>query len=190
MLSVEQLLTRFDPATGRIEGAPLIQRHLSDLAGCFADTGAYRAALDAEDALLYTVATYPPGTAAGDLHHGVGMLMPGKIGDEYYMTKGHLHAWREAAELYIGLSGEGVMLLEDEATGESRMAPLLANTTVYVPGRTAHRTMNTGRVPLTYIGVCPAAAGYDYGTIAARNFRCMVVERDGRPVMVERGRQG
>ena len=40
------------------------------------------------------------------------------------MTKGHLHAWREAAEFYIGLSGEGVMLLEDEASGESRMVSL------------------------------------------------------------------
>ncbi len=26
--------------------------------------------------------------------NGVGKLMPGKIGDEYFMTKGHLHAWR------------------------------------------------------------------------------------------------
>lgn len=105
------------------------------------------------------------------------------------MTKGHLHSWREAAEFYFGLSGEGVMLLEDEATGESRMVPLRPNGVVYVPGHTAHRTMNTGQVPLTYVGVYPAKAGHDYRTIAKTNFRWVVVERDGRPAMIERTRR-
>lgn len=57
---------------------------------------------------------------------------------------------------FSGLSGEGVMLLEDEAT-ESRLVPLRPHHAVYVPGHTAHRTMNTGTVPLTYLGVYPAA---------------------------------
>jgi glucose-6-phosphate isomerase len=114
------------------------------------------------------------------------MVMPGRIGDEYFMTKGHLHAWREAAEFYIGLSGEGVMLLEDEVSGESRMAPLRAHAVVYVPGKTAHRTMNTGRVALTYLGVYPAKAGHDYAAIAGRNFRCVVIERDGQPALIQR----
>ena len=114
------------------------------------------------------------------------MAVPGRIGNEYFLTKGHLHSWREAAEIYIGLTGEGMMLLEDEASGDSRMAPLTANQVVYVPGRTAHRTVNTGTVPLTYIGVYPAAAGHDYGAIAERNFRCVVVERNGAPALVER----
>jgi glucose-6-phosphate isomerase len=112
--------------------------------------------------------------------------MPGTIGDEYYMTKGHLHAWRPAAEFYFGLTGEGVMLLEDEATGESRVVPLRPNGVVYVPGCTAHRTMNVGMTPLTYIGVYAAKAGHDYSTIAKKNFRCLVVERDGKPAMIER----
>jgi glucose-6-phosphate isomerase len=112
--------------------------------------------------------------------------MPGKIGDEYFMTKGHLHAWRPAAEYYFGLTGEGVLLLEDEATGESRMLPLRPNAVVYVPGRTAHRTMNVGRAPLTYLGVYPARAGHDYSSMAKKNFRCVVVERNGGPVLEER----
>ena len=32
--------------------------------------------------------------------------------------------------------------------------------------------MNTGNVPLTYLGVYPAKAGHDYAAIAGRNFRC------------------
>lgn len=183
---INQLLSCFDPVTGEIAGASTTQRHLRDLRGCFADAAAYDAALAAGNPLLYSVASVAPATGAGDLHYGVGRLMPGRIGDEYFMTKGHLHSWREAAEIYIGLTGEGVMLLEDEATGESRVLPLRPQHVVYVPGHTAHRTMNTGGVPLIYLGAYPAKAGHDYGAIAERNFRCMVVERDGQPVMVER----
>ena len=78
------------------------------------------------------------------------------------------------------------MLLEDEAGVESAMMPLQPNGVVYVPGHTAHRTINTGRTPLTYLGVYPARAGHDYGAIATRNFRRVVVERDGKPTLVER----
>ena len=78
------------------------------------------------------------------------------------------------------------MLLEDETTGESRLLPLRPHHAVYVPGRTAHRTMNTGTVPLTYLGVYPARAGHDYSAIAQRNFRMVIVERAGRPTMIER----
>lgn len=186
MFNLEKLLSHFDPATGEISGAPTTHRHLSDLRGCFSDPTAYEAALAAGNPLLYRVASVEPATGTGDLHYGVGLLMPGKIGEEYFMTKGHLHSWRAAAEIYIGLTGEGVMLLEDEVTGESRMVTLRPHHAVYVPGHTAHRTMNTSRVPLTYIGVHPARAGHDYSTIAKTNFRCVVVERDDRPVMIER----
>lgn len=164
----------------------MVERHLSDLRGCFADTAAYETALAAGNPLVYSVAAVEPAGGEGDLHYGLGLIMPGRIGREYLMTKGHLHAWRPAAEFYFGLSGEGVMLLEDEATGESRMVPLRAHQAVYVPGQTAHRTINTGPVPLTYLGVYPARAGHDYTTIAKASFCCVVIERDGRPALVER----
>ena len=186
MLNPEKLPSRFDPLTGEIAGAPVTKRHLSDLRGCFADTAAYETALAAGNPLLYSVASVTPADGAGDLHCGIGLIMPGKIGTEFFMTKGHLHSWREAAEFYFGLSGDGMMLLEDEATGESRLIPLRPHHAVYVPGHTAHRTINVGTTPLTYLGVYPAKAGHDYVAIARNNFRCVVVERDGQPVMLER----
>jgi glucose-6-phosphate isomerase len=78
------------------------------------------------------------------------------------------------------------MLLEDEQTSESRLEPLGAGKVVYVPGHTAHRTMNTGNEPLTYFGVYPAYAGHDYGAIAERNFRKILVEVDGKAVLKDR----
>ena len=186
MIGTEELLSHFDPLTGTIMDAPVVTRRLSDLRGCFADSATFEAALARNDPLIYTVASVTPADGAGDLHYGVGLIMPGKIGAEYFMTKGHLHSWREAAEFYFGLSGEGVMLLQDATTGESRMVPLRPHHAVYVPGHTAHRTMNVGTTTLTYIGVYPARAGHDYSAIARKNFRCMVIERDGQPAMIER----
>jgi glucose-6-phosphate isomerase len=186
MLDIEKLLSCFDPETGEVEGVSGTTRHLSDLRGCFADPRAYEAALAAGDPLLYSVASVAPAAGPGDLHYAVGRLMPGRVGREYFMTKGHFHASREAAEVYVGLSGQGVMLLEDESSGESRLIPLRPHHAVYVPGHTAHRTINTGSVPLIYLGVYPANSGHDYDTVAQRNFRKVVIERNGQPALVGR----
>ena len=185
-LDMAVLLARFDAARGTIAGAIRTERRLSDLTGVFANEAAYRAACSAGDPLVYSVEAVEPGTGEGDLHYGLGVIYPGRVGREYFMTKGHLHSWREAAELYIGLSGQGIMLLEDEATGESRMLTLGPGCAVYVPGHTGHRTINVGDVPLSYMGVYPARAGHDYGVYASRNFRCTIVDDDGTPRMIGR----
>lgn len=186
MLPIESLVSRFDLDAATIESRPRVERRLSDLRGCFHDAAVFEAALASGDPLVYTVASVESATGEGDLHYGLGMIMPGKVGDEYWMTKGHLHAWRPAAEFYIGLRGEGMMLLEQEHTGETQLVPLGAHRVVYVPGYTAHRTMNTGSEPLLYLGIYPARAGHDYAKIAKTNFRHCVVERDNHPTLIER----
>lgn len=186
MIGLAQGLTRYDVEAGRIDGVPLVERRLSSLDGCFTDADAYAAARAAGDPVVYSVSSVEPAAGDGDLHYGLGVIQPGRVGAEYYMTKGHLHAWRPAAEVYLGLGGEGIMLLEDERSGESRMLPLRPQGIVYVPGFTAHRTMNTGSTPLVYLGIYPARAAHDYGAIASRNFRCVVVEVNGQPALIER----
>ena len=136
------LFVRYSPDSARLGDRPLVERRLSDLRGSFADAAAYEAALAQGDPILYQVSAVEPATGDGQLHYGLGILQPGRIGDEYYLTKGHYHSHRPAAEIYIGLQGEGAMLLEDEASGESRLVPLLPHSVVYVPGHTAHRTVN------------------------------------------------
>ncbi len=175
-----------DPDDFAMGGGKEVVRRLGDLAGCFADEEAYGAALVAGNPVVYRVIAVEPAHGVGDLHYGLGILYPGKVGTEYFLTKGHLHSIREAAEVYIGLSGEGFMLLEDEATGASRIEPLGAGRVVYVPGYTAHRTINTSSVPLTYFGIYPANAGHDYGAIAERNFRKILVEQDEKPILLNR----
>lgn len=182
----EDLLVTFSLDSVKLDNRPMTQRRLADLAGSFADKAALEGALAEGNPLLYEVSSVEPAHGDGQLHYGLCILYPGRIGQEYYLTKGHYHSTREAAEIYLGLQGEGAMVLEDEATGETRMVPLTPQSVVYVPGHTAHRTVNTGVKPLVYIGIYPANAGHDYGSIAESNFRQVVIERDGRPVLVER----
>jgi len=189
LIKAADLLAIFGLNPARIDGRPMSECRLSDLRDCFADKAACDAALAAGNPVLYGVSSVEPAHGDGQLHYGLGVLYPGKIGDEYYMTKGHLHAHRPAAEIYIGLSGEGAMLLEDEAAPDAdcKLVPLRANSVVYVPGCTAHRTINTGAEPLVYIGIYPANAGHDYAAIAKTNFAHIVVRGpDGRPALVKR----
>jgi glucose-6-phosphate isomerase len=176
----------FDLQNFDIDGAKRTERRLSDLEGFFADEEAYKKAIEKENPVIYRVQSVTPANGKGDLHYGLGALMPGKIGQEYYLTKGHFHAWREAVEVYIGLEGTGRMLLEEEESGESKMLSLQKNSIVYVPGYTAHRTVNCGDIPLKYIGIYPAKAGHDYGAIAERNFHSVIAEIEGNPQMIDR----
>ena len=180
------LFSEFDPETGTIPGVTPIERRLSAMRGSFADEAAFEAALAQGDPLLYTVSSVELEDLEGALWHTIACIYPGKIGDEYFMTKGHYHAWRPASEYYIGLRGQGLMLLEDEETGASQTVPLTPNGVVYVPGHTAHRTMNVGAEPLTYLNVYSYKAGHDYGAIAERNFYQVVVDIDGTPTTIAR----
>ncbi len=173
-----EYLKLFDLNTAQIESMPLTERRLSQLSGCFADARAYQAALEQSDPVIYSVSSYEPAHSDGDLHIGLGRIMPGKVGDEFYLTRGHLHTWREAAEIYIGLSGQGQMLLEVEGGAVSSLS-LSPQSIVYVPGHTAHRTVNTGFSPLLYLGIYPAKAGHDYASLTEHNFRQMVLDVQG-----------
>ncbi len=186
-MNPEKILTQhYNPETGDLTGGAKVVRTLKDVRSSFQDQVAVDRILEHENPVLYEVVAVEPGDTPGDLHYGLGILYPGMVGNEYYLTKGHYHETREAAEVYIGLTGEGAMLLEDEETGESRLESLGAGNVVYVPGHTAHRTMNTGNTPLTYFGIYPSNAGHDYGALAERNFRKMLIDEDGTPTLMDR----
>lgn len=186
MFSFPELFSEFDPEIGTISGVRPVERRLSAMVGLYADTEAFKAKLAQSDPVLYTVAAVEPETTEGALWYTVVCIYPGKIGDEYFMTRGHYHAWRPASEYYFGLRGQGLMLMEDEASGTSRTAPLTPNSGVYVPGHTAHRTMNVGNEPLTYLCVYSCKSGQDYGSIAEHNFRQVVIDINGTPTMIPR----
>lgn len=53
-----------------------------------------------------------PEDDSGVLQFGTTILYPGKVGEEYFMTKGHFHTILDTSEIYYGLSGRGMMLME------------------------------------------------------------------------------
>jgi glucose-6-phosphate isomerase len=165
-----------------------ITRRLSDMAGYYADERAFAAALAKEDKILYQVYELRRPERAGELLHGISIVHPGRIGDEYYMTKGHFHAVLDTAELYYCLQGEGYMVMETP-DGECIVRPLRPNNVLYVPPRWAHRSVNCSDTSdLATFFVYPGHAGHDYGSIDARGFRKLVVARDGRPQIVDNPR--
>lgn len=177
----EDLHVSYALDSAKLGSRPVVQRHLADLRGCYEDNAAFEAELAKGNPLIYAVSAVEPASGDGQLHYGLGILHPGRVGDEYHLTKGHLHAHRAAAEIYIGLRGQGAMILEDEHTGETKLVPLVVNSAVYVPGHTAHRTVNTGSEPLVYLGIYPSNAGHDYASIASKNFSHVVVATSTGP---------
>ncbi len=114
-----------------------ITRNLSSMRGQYADRQAYDALLAQGDALLYEVYEIRLPESSGELLHGISIVHPGRVGDEYFMTKGHFHAVLETAEIYYCLAGEGYMVMEDPE-GNSSVAELRPGKVLYVPpaGRT------------------------------------------------------
>jgi glucose-6-phosphate isomerase, archaeal len=167
---------RLDPHTTRIE------RRASDLRGAFADAAALEGLIAGGDPVLYHVLQYDVPEQAGQLICCTTILQPGTVGDEYFMTRGHYHAVRETAELYLGLSGTGYLLLATE-DGQSDARPLTPGTVAYVPPCWAHRTVNTGTEPLVFLAVYPAQAGHDYAAAGQGGFGQRVRSSAAGPVL-------
>ncbi len=163
-------------------------KKLGQLKAIFADRLAY-AQMD-PDTVVYRVWWWepvPPGTEGG-LFWGRTEILPGKVGNEFFMTHGHHHAIRDRAEFYGTVSGEGMLVLRDE-TGRTWCEPMRPGSLHYIPGRVAHRTVNTGDTPLRFIAAWPSDAGHDYGVIATEGMGARVIERNGKAVFVKDGEQ-
>ncbi len=165
-----------------------IVRRLSALNDQFLDQAACAILLAEYDPVLYEVYEVKRPENQGELLQGFSIVHPGKIGSEYYMTKGHYHKVLETAELYYCLQGEGFMVMETPE-GDWAVEPLRANTCLYVPPRWAHRSINThSDLDLITFFVYPAHSGHDYGTIEKQGFCKLVIEQDGAPLIIDNPR--
>ena len=172
-----------DLTTGQIPTARLVlQRHLRDLQGLFADTQAEAALLEANPLVYEVFETEENPSVEGQLRFSTTVIQPGRVGREFFFTKGHYHAKSDRAELYYGLRGEGLLLLQTPE-GEINAQPMKPGAASFVPPHWGHRTINTGREPFVFLAVYPADAGYNYGAIAEKGFSSIIVERDGQAVL-------
>lgn len=169
-------------AAGGIEGRSSTYRKLlEDMAAVYADADAFAAALRSSGprTVVYEVEEQRYSNDPGAVVVGTSRLLPGRIGDEFAVTRGHLHAVADRAELYHCLSGRGVLLLET-VDGRSEPVELTPGRAVNVPGHWIHRSVNTGDEPFVTLFSYAADAGQDYGVIADAGGMRQRIVTDGR----------
>ena len=73
--------------------------------------------------------------------------------------------------------------------GQCVVEELIGGKVLYVPPRWAHRSVNVSSYEdLVMFFVYPGNAGHDYGTIETQGFKKLVIERDGKPDIVDNPR--
>lgn len=176
----------FDMNTGLSNTVKTDKRYLSQMKGMFNDEKALQDKIAAEgDSMIYEFYNLPLPNDPGDLAFGCSILNPGKVGDEYFFTKGHFHTILETGEMYYCLKGHGYMLLENPE-GDWSAQEMKAGEAVYVPKRYAHRSINVDpNEQLITFYVYRADAGHDYGTIETKGYRKLLVEKNGEPAIID-----
>ena len=155
-----------DPLSGQLTGATgYYSKKLSAMAGLYEDEARFAQAVEqGGDAIIYKVSDVRPDAVHGDLIFGTTFMEPGRIGKEFFMTRGHIHAKANRPETYYGESGQGLMLLESPE-GATRVLEVLPRQMIYVPPFWIHRSVNIGAVPLVLSFCYPSDSGQDYSII-------------------------
>ena len=178
-MEIKKANTLFNGQTGSLTGSHVqtTVRKLKDIGDIFEDQAALEK-MDLEQSAYKVEMHAQVDAIEGGLQFGTSYLYPGKVGDEYFMTKGHFHAILNRAEYYWGIKGEGVLLLMDEER-KCWAEKVTPGTLHYIPGYVAHRLINVGNDILT-VGACWSSdAGYDYETIQKEGFAARVKEVNG-----------
>jgi glucose-6-phosphate isomerase, archaeal len=183
MTSVQPFTTVLNLSSGRLDPElEVTERRLSDMEGMYLEVGEHDG-----DPLIYRVYGIPGSATMGNVLSSTTVIEPGTIGREYFMTKGHFHEVRDRAEIYLGLAGEGRLLMATEDGGHA-VEPMRRGTVNYVPGGWAHRSVNVGDEPLVFFAAYVGDAGHDYATIEEEGFPLLLVKGDGGPEIVENPR--
>jgi glucose-6-phosphate isomerase, archaeal len=152
------------------------KKYVRELAGIYTDEAAF-GDLEATlgGAVAYRVDEARFSDHGNDLITGISALEPGKVGREFFMTRGHLHQRADRPETYYCLAGHGVLLLENLA-GEPKAMEMRPGILVYVPPFWLHRSVNVGETVFATLFSYPADAGQDFEIVRqAKGFRQLVI---------------
>ncbi len=175
-VNIDALNGAVTPSTGEYT------KRLSEFRGIYRDVTALDDLLATEgDLVTYKVAEYR--AEGADIFFGTTTMMPGRVGGEYFMTRGHYHARRDRGEIYYTQSGHGMLLLQSRE-GETREIEMKPGVCAFIPPDWAHRSINTGKTPLVFVWCCNQDAGHDYAEIATKGMRRLVVEENGSAVCI------
>jgi glucose-6-phosphate isomerase, archaeal len=182
--AVNPFTAQIDLASGQVTlDETITERRLTDMRGTYLESH------DGDD-LVYQVFHIDVPELNCNINQCTTVLQPGKVGREYFMTKGHFHQVRDRSEVYVGLRGKGALILATE-DGEHEVLWMEAGSVAYIPGGWAHRSVNVGDEPLVFYAAWIADAGHDYATIEQEGFPVLLVDKgDGKPSVVPNPRYG
>jgi glucose-6-phosphate isomerase len=181
--------TDYDFSNGKLNPqGKLITRKLADMSDMYQDKDAAQAMLG-DNPLVYEVYNVVVPENEEHIQHCTTILYPGKVGNEYFMTKGHYHEIINRAEIYFCLKGKGLLVMQTQE-GDFSTLEMVPGTIAYVPPYWAHRTVNMGDEPFVFFAAYPGDAGHDYGGIETEGFVKAIVEDAGHYTAVENPRYG
>ena len=184
-LSIVEPTYTVDYSDGKISGKEVLNpiKKMKELAAIFEDSDAFLK-IDGEKTVYEVQAIFPVKEGVnGGLFYGKTIIYPGKVGNEYYMTKGHFHQKKDRAEFYWGIKGEGILLLMDE-NRNCWAEKMFSGSLHYIDGFIAHRTVNTGKDKLVFGACWPSDAGHNYEEIIRNGFSARVKEIEGKPQLI------
>lgn len=159
-------------------------RRLSDLRDHFSDRQAVENILVVNDPVIYEYWEMEYDAPGRGLSFGMTRILPGVIGKEYYLSRGHFHAGGDGDELYVGLKGRGLLMLYSK-DGQCVTLDMLPDKMCYIPGYMAHRTINIGTEDFSFFSIWPPRIDHDYATIAQYGFPKLVVSGSIGPEIIE-----
>ena len=116
-----------------------------------------------EDPAIYT-SRYPDiPNEPGYLTFLTTIISLGTVGSEFYMTKGHHH--RESAELYIGLSGQGMMIMDPAGGGGTSPSRSWCHRRRSMSPGVGPSAVYTGSAPLTPLAAFFGDAGHEHSSM-------------------------
>ena len=182
---ITEASNHFAITEGALKGGHVIesQKTIAQLKNIFLDEKA-RSEMD-QNKIVYRVQAFLPveqGTEGG-LYFGTTWIEPGAVNEEYFMTQGHFHKLSNRSEYYWGIKGEGVLILMDRDRN-TRAEFIYPGSLHYIPAHTAHRVANTGDSQLVFSACWPSDAGYDYDEIIKNGFSSRLLNKNGKPQLL------
>lgn len=90
---------------------------------------------------------------------GLTVIEPGRVGKEYFMTKGHRHK-KPVEEIYILIKGVGKLLIKEK--NRTKKMDLKKSKIYLIPAKSGHRIINVGKNRLEVLTIYSKNAGHDY----------------------------
>ena len=169
MQEIEPILANFILTTGNFPQATgHYSKTFNELEGMYENEQEFHIMLPKwRNRVVYEVWEHRSSKNKGDLVFGTSVMKPGRVGDEFFLTRGHQHKKAYCAETYFCLRGIGVLLMESP-DGEIKALKLDKGQLVYVPPFWFHRSVNIGDSELITLFTYNSDAGQNYEILKKR----------------------